>query len=76
MSSRSRYTKLGVSLSGLLLAAAACGGGAAGYHLTGATKASAATTHAKTATAHAKTTTAHTNGAAGSGCDHGADARR
>lgn len=68
MSSRSRYTRLAVSLSGMLLAAAACGGGG-GYNLRGATEASAATTHAKTAAAH-------TNTATGSHCDHKADARR
>lgn len=73
MSSRSRFTKLAVSLSGMLLAAAACGGGA-GYDLTGASAAKAAT-HANTTT-HTRTTAAHQNTAAGSHCDHGADARR
>jgi ABC-type glycerol-3-phosphate transport system substrate-binding protein len=78
MSSRSRYTRLAVSLSGMLLAAAACGGGA-GYDLTGATAASAAThTNATTThtTMHTEKVAAHTNTAAGSHCDHGADARR
>jgi hypothetical protein len=74
MSSRSRYTRLAVSLSGMLLAAAACGGGA-GYDLTGASSASAAT-HANATTAHTGTAAAHMNTAAGSHCDHGADARR
>ncbi|HEX6446683.1 MAG TPA: hypothetical protein VF053_16435 [Streptosporangiales bacterium] len=74
MSSRSRYTRLAVSLSGMLLAAAACGGGA-GYDLTGASAASAAT-HSNVTIAHANTTAAHTDIAAGSHCDHGADARR
>lgn len=70
MSSRSRYTRLGVWLSGMLLAAAACGGGS-GYNL----KDASAATHTKVT--HAKVTSAHPGTASGMHCDHGgADARR